>query len=70
MNRQKEFQQKLLKLLWEYGVEVSVEETTKCWATYIDGINFYSAPTWDGVELIHEGFDFTWPNNSVCWSAK
>ncbi len=29
MNRQKEFQQKLLKLLWEYGVEVSVEETTK-----------------------------------------
>jgi hypothetical protein len=67
MNRQKEFQQKLLKLLWEYGVEVSVKEATEGWYVY-DGINFYSAPTWDGVELIHEGFDFTWPKNSNNWS--
>lgn len=67
MNRQKEFQQKLLKLLWEYGVEVSVKEATEGWCVY-DCINFYSAPTWDGVELIHEGFDFTWSENSLSWS--
>ncbi len=70
MNRQKEFQQKLqklLKLLWEYGVEVSVKEATEGWYVY-DGINFCSAPTWDGVELIHEGFDFTWPKNNNDWS--
>lgn len=70
MTRQTEFQQKLLKLLHEYGVEVSVEEVNRNYCTYVEGINFYSRDVWDGVELIHMGFYFTWPASSLAWRVE
>jgi len=46
-NRQEEFKNKLLALLHEYDVEMQVEENTKHYQSYADGVGFYSCAKYD-----------------------
>ena len=58
-NRQEEFKNKLLALLHEYDVEMQVEEKTRHWECYADGISFYSCGKYDtDGNLIEAGIDF------------
>lgn len=58
-NRQEEFKNKLLALLHEYDVEMQVEENTKHYQSYADGISFYSCAKYDrNLNLIESVIDF------------
>lgn len=65
MDRQEEFKQRLLALLREYDVEMSVEESSRGYYTVAEGINFFSYAKYEDGEIVAESIDFTlgtWEN--------
>lgn len=54
--RSEEFKAKLLALLREYEVEMSVEESYSGYSTVVGGISFYAFPKWDadGEKVVDE----------------
>lgn len=49
-DRTEEFKQRLFALMKEFGVVMTVRETTKHYSTYADGVEFYSYD--HGVNLV------------------